>query len=126
MGNTFYRRKTSYNIRFSFKELINSYKQLNVKSPILIGDSSGYSHNLIYNGLNSKIIGYEVLPKEYRVLISPVRVFWFLVYIPIFIYYVLTVNLDVLYPVFHPKMPTKPGIVIIKTELKVRVMQDSR
>jgi len=61
---------------------------------------------------------HEILPKEYRVFISPVRAFWFLVYLPVFFYYVLKANLDVVYRALHPKMPIKPGIVKIKTNLK--------
>ena len=60
----------------------------------------------------------EILPKEYHVFISPVRVFWFLVYLPVFFYYVVKANFDVVYRVLHPKMPIKPGIVKIKTILK--------
>jgi multicomponent Na+:H+ antiporter subunit E len=47
-----------------------------------------------------------------------VRVFWFLVYLPVFFYYVMKANLDVVYRALHPKMPIKPGIVKIKTTLK--------
>ena len=64
------------------------------------------------------ILFHEILPKEYRVFISPVRVFWFLVYVPVFFYYVIKANLDVIYRALHPKMPIKPGIVKIKTILK--------
>jgi len=64
------------------------------------------------------ILFHEILPKEYRVFISPVRVFWFLVYVPVFFYYVMKANLDVVYRALHPKMPIKPGIVKIKTNLK--------
>ena len=64
------------------------------------------------------ILFHEILPKEYQVFISPVRVFWFLVYLPVFFYYVMKANLDVVYRALHPKMPIKPGIVKIKTILK--------
>jgi len=64
------------------------------------------------------ILFYEILPKEYGVFISPVRIFWFLVYVPVFFYYVIKANLDVVYRALHPKMPIKPGIVKIKTSLK--------
>jgi multicomponent Na+:H+ antiporter subunit E len=64
------------------------------------------------------IIFHEILPKEHHVFISPVRVFWFLVYLPVFFYYVMMANLDVVYRALHPKMPIKPGIVKIKTTLK--------
>ncbi|MFB0556200.1 MAG: Na+/H+ antiporter subunit E [Phycisphaerae bacterium] len=64
------------------------------------------------------VMFHEILPKEHHVFISPVRIFWFLVYIPVFFYYVMKANLDVVYRALHPKMPIKPGIVKIKTTLK--------
>jgi multicomponent Na+:H+ antiporter subunit E len=64
------------------------------------------------------ILFHEILPKEHHVFISPVRVFWFLVYVPVFFYYMIKANFDVVYRALHPKMPIKPGIVKIKTNLK--------
>jgi len=64
------------------------------------------------------VMFHEILPKEHHVFISPVRIFWFLVYMPVFFYYVFKANLDVVYRALHPKMPIKPGIVKIKTNLK--------
>jgi len=64
------------------------------------------------------VMFHEILPKEHHVFISPVRIFWFLVYLPVFFYYVFKANLDVVYRALHPKMPIKPGIVKIKTTLK--------
>lgn len=64
------------------------------------------------------LLFHEILPKEHKVFISPVRIFWFLVYMPVFFYYVMKANLDVVYRALHPKMPIKPGIVKIKTTLK--------
>jgi multicomponent Na+:H+ antiporter subunit E len=64
------------------------------------------------------VLFHEILPKEHHIFLSPVRVFWLLVYIPVFLYYVLEANLDVVYRALHPKMPIKPGIVKIKTNLK--------
>ena len=64
------------------------------------------------------ILFHEILPKEHHVFISPVRVFWFLVYVPVFFYYVVRANFDVVYRALHPAMPIKPGIVKIKTDLK--------
>ena len=61
---------------------------------------------------------HEILPTEHHIFISPVRIFWFLVYVPVFFYYVLMANLDVVYRALHPKMPIRPGIVKIKTNLK--------
>ena len=64
------------------------------------------------------VLFHELLPKEHHVFISPVRIFWFLVYVPVFFYYMMKANLDVVYRALHPKMPIKPGIVKIKTTLK--------
>ncbi len=64
------------------------------------------------------ILFHEILPKEHHLFISPIRIFWLLVYIPVFFYYVMKANLDVVYRALHPKMPIKPGIVKIKTTLK--------
>jgi len=41
------------------------------------------------------ILFHEILPKEHHIFISPVRVFWFLVYVPVFFYYVIIANFDV-------------------------------
>ena len=64
------------------------------------------------------VLFHKILPKEYQVFLSPVRMFWGLVYIPVFFYYVIKANFDVVYRALHPKMPIKPGIVKIKTTLK--------
>ena len=64
------------------------------------------------------LLFHEMLPKEHYVFISPVRTFWFLVYLPVFFYYVIIANFDVVYRALHPQMPINPGIVKIKTNLK--------
>ena len=46
------------------------------------------------------------------------KLLYFIIYIPIFFWEVVKANLDVAYRVLHPKMPIKPGIVLIKTGLK--------
>jgi multicomponent Na+:H+ antiporter subunit E len=64
------------------------------------------------------LLFHEILPKEHHVFVSPVRIFWFLVYVPVFFYYVVKANFDVVYRALHPQMPIRPGIVKIKTNLK--------
>jgi len=49
------------------------------------------------------------------------RYFWFLCYIPIFLWECFKANLDVAYRVLHPKMPINPGIVKVKTSLQTEV-----
>ncbi len=77
---------------------------------------------VVIAGLISSIVVallfHEMLPKEHHVFISPVRVFWLALYVPVFFYYMVKANVDVMYRALHPKMPIKPGIVKIKTNLK--------
>jgi len=49
---------------------------------------------------------------------NPKRYFWFLYYIPVFIWECFKANLDVAYRVIHPDLPINPGIVKVKTKLK--------
>jgi len=49
--------------------------------------------------------------------LNPVRWFWMAVYLPVFFYYIIKANLQVVYLVLHPEMPIRPGIVKVKTEL---------
>jgi len=49
------------------------------------------------------------------------RLFWIIVYIPVFLFYMLRSNIDVAYRVLHPQRPIKPGIVKIKTSLKTDI-----
>ncbi len=45
-------------------------------------------------------------------------VLFFLMYIIVLFWEIIKANFDVAYRVIHPKMPIKPGIVVIKTRLK--------
>lgn len=45
------------------------------------------------------------------------RYFWFLYYIPIFLWECIKANIDVAYRVSHPDVPLNPGIVKVKTTL---------
>jgi len=49
------------------------------------------------------------------------RVLFFLVYIIVLFWEIIRANFDVAYRVIHPKMPIKPGIVVIKTRLKSNI-----
>ncbi len=46
------------------------------------------------------------------------RILFFFVYIIVLLWETIKSNFDVAYRVIHPKMPIKPGIVVIKTSLK--------
>lgn len=64
------------------------------------------------------VLFHEILPQEHHVFVSPIRIFWFLAYMPVFFYAMIIANLDVMYRALHPQMPIKPGIVKIRTKLK--------
>ncbi len=46
------------------------------------------------------------------------RIAFAIIYVLVLFKEIVVANLDVAYRVIHPKMPIKPGIVVIKTELK--------
>ena len=50
-------------------------------------------------------------------MFNPLRIFWLLLYIPVFFYYCVKANVQVVYLVLHPDMPIKPGIVKVTTKL---------
>jgi multicomponent Na+:H+ antiporter subunit E len=60
----------------------------------------------------------SIFEKEATYLLHPVRLFWMIVYIPVFFYHMIVANFDVAYRVINPGLPIKPGIVKVKTKLK--------
>lgn len=65
--------------------------------------------------------GYRYLTEKGLSIFAPKRILNFILFIPVFFYACLKANLDVAYRAIHPKMPIKPGIVVIKTKLKTDV-----
>ena len=63
-----------------------------------------------------------ILSKTYiRLGLPPLsikRIAFFLIYIGVLFKEIIKANFDVAYRIIHPKMPIKPGIVVIKTALK--------
>jgi multicomponent Na+:H+ antiporter subunit E len=63
-----------------------------------------------------------ILHKNYLALglppLSIKRIAFAIVYIVVLFKEIVIANIDVAYRVIHPKMPIKPGIVVIKTTLK--------
>ena len=49
---------------------------------------------------------------------NPRRYLWLLIYIPVFVYYCIKANFQVVYLVLHPDMPIEPGIVKVRTTLR--------
>ncbi len=62
------------------------------------------------------------LTKEYADLgfppFTPARILYFIFYAFVLLWEIIKANFDVAYRVVHPKMPIKPGVVVIKTGLK--------
>ncbi len=63
------------------------------------------------------LFGYRYFTQKGLLGITPKRIAYFLLYIPVFFWEMFKANFDVAYRVVHPKMPIKPGIVQIKTNL---------
>ena len=63
-----------------------------------------------------------ILSKTYiRLGLPPLsikRIAFFFIYLGVLFKEIIVANFDVAYRVIHPKMPIKPGIVVIKTDLK--------
>ncbi len=76
---------------------------------------------LICGGLVSLIIalfGAHVYSKLGFPSLSMKMFLFSLIYIVVLLWEIIKANLDVAYRVIHPKMPIRPGIVVIKTSLK--------
>ncbi len=50
--------------------------------------------------------------------LNPVRWFWFLVYVPVFIWEMIRANIQIARVVVMPSLPIQPGILQYKTSLK--------
>lgn len=72
---------------------------------------------IMITGLITYIAG-DLFISTPRLFKRPTRYFWFLCYIPLFLWECIKANLDVAYRVMHPDIPINPGIVKIKTNLK--------
>jgi len=49
------------------------------------------------------------------------RLIFFFIYLIVLFWEIIKANFDVAYRIIHPRMPIKPGIVIIKTKLKSNI-----
>jgi multicomponent Na+:H+ antiporter subunit E len=68
--------------------------------------------------LVASLLFVEVFTQQPLKLFSLRRYFWAIVYVPVYFWYMLVANLDVVYRVIHPAMPIRPGIVKVRTRLK--------
>lgn len=64
------------------------------------------------------LVSREIVTQRFTRLLEPVRYFWAVVFLFVFVCYVIRANIDVAYRVLHPAMPIKPGIVRVRTKLR--------
>ncbi|RKX54607.1 MAG: Na+/H+ antiporter subunit E [Thermotoga sp.] len=108
---------------YSFREKSRSFIYLFVLLILvwLAFTSSFHLQELVIGILISLVLSI-VISKEYLKLDLPSftikRFIFLLIYILVLFKEILKANFDVAYRVIHPKMPIKPGIVIIQTHLK--------
>lgn len=72
----------------------------------------------LFVALLTALLFKEAFTNQPGNMFHPTRVGWLLLYLPVFLYYCIRANLQVVYLVLHPDMPIKPGIVKVKTKLK--------
>ena len=60
----------------------------------------------------------SMYPQNTIQIFNPRRIFWFVMYLPAFIWACFLSNLDVAYRVLNVNMPIRPGIVKVKTKIK--------
>ncbi|HEC69973.1 MAG TPA: cation:proton antiporter [Candidatus Omnitrophica bacterium] len=77
--------------------------------------------NLLVGGLVSLFVSFmtgDLFTKRPHIFKHLQRYFWFLIYIPVFIWECFKANVDVALRVIRPSLPIKPGIVKVATSLK--------
>ena len=61
---------------------------------------------------------YRYFTEKGLLNLTPKKIFCGIIYFPYLIWEMIKANLDVAYRVIHPKLPIKPGIVKVKTNMK--------
>jgi len=84
--------------------------------------TSTFHYQELLTGISVSIILALFLNWSYLKLgfppLSLKRIAYFIAYLVILFIEIVKANFDVAYRIIHPKMPIKPGIVVIKTSLK--------
>ncbi|MCK4590123.1 MAG: Na+/H+ antiporter subunit E [Candidatus Latescibacteria bacterium] len=84
--------------------------------------TSTFNRQELFSGIFISLVLAVFLNESYLKLGLPPltlkRFVFFIVYVIVLFKEIIKANFDVAYRIIHPKMPIKPGIVVIKTELK--------
>ncbi|RKY82931.1 Na+/H+ antiporter subunit E [candidate division KSB1 bacterium] len=87
--------------------------------------TSTFNRQELFSGIFISLVLALSLNKYYLKLGFPPltlkRFAFLIVYVVVLFKEIIKANLDVAYRVIHPKMPIKPGIVVIKTQLKADI-----
>ncbi|MCM8773532.1 MAG: Na+/H+ antiporter subunit E [Candidatus Omnitrophica bacterium] len=87
---------------------------------LLLTGSLDWQHlitGLIVSGFVAYLTG-ELFTQRPNLFFHPQRYFWFLYYIPVFLWECFKSNIDVALRVIHPNKPLNPGIIRVKTTLR--------
>jgi len=108
---------------FPSGEKIKSFLYLFVLLEIIwLALTSSFHYQEIITGIFVSFVISLFLWKRYLELELPTlsfrKIMFFILYILVLFREIIKANFDVAYRVIHPKMPIKPGIVVIKTKLK--------
>ncbi len=79
-------------------------------------DAQNIIAGAVVAAVTAAVFGHLFFERVGRIA-EPRRIFWFLCYLPVFVFYMVRANLDVAYRALHLNMPIRPGIVRIKTAL---------
>lgn len=87
---------------------------------LLLSGSADPEHLLagIAIGALVSFVTGDIFGGKPRIFKNISRYFWFLCYIPLFLWECIKANIDGAYRTIHPSLPIKPGIVKVKTVLK--------
>ncbi len=104
-------------------EKIKSFLYLFVISELIwLALTSSFNLQEVITGISISFILSLLISRRYLELklppVSLKRFAFSIIYIIVLFKEIIVANFDVAYRVVHPKMPIKPGIVIIKTKLK--------
>ena len=111
------------NLNYKASSRVKSFSYLfSILLLIWLALTSSLQWQELFTGILSSLILAALLHKSYLDLgfppLNPKRIVFFVVYLIVLLKEIILANIDVAYRVIHPKMPIKPGIVIIKTELQ--------
>jgi len=108
---------------YSFKDKLKSFLYLFILLVLIwLALTSSFHPQEVISGVLIGLILSLFLSGHYLGLglppLSAKRIIFFALYIVVLFGEIIKANFDVAYRIIHPKMPIKPGIVMIKTELK--------